>query len=50
MTKGTTFWRKDKDSDNQHLRFIISDPDVDNKVLVVGMTKFKNNNREDTSC
>ena len=40
MTKGTTFWRKDEDSDYRHLRFIISDPDVDNKVLVVGMTKF----------
>lgn len=50
MTKGTTFWRKDEDSDDWHLRFIISDPDVDNKVLVVGMTKFKNNKREDTSC
>ena len=50
MTKGTTFWRKDEDSDYRHLRFIISDPDVDNKVLVVGMTKFKNNKREDTSC
>jgi len=50
MTKGTTFWRKDEDSDYRHLRFIISDPDVDNKVLVVGVTKFKNNKREDTSC
>ena len=50
MTKGTTFWRKDEDSDYTHLRFIISNPDVDNKVLVVGMSRFKNNKREDTSC
>lgn len=50
MSKGTTFWRKDDDGENCHLRFVISEPDVDNKVLVVHMTKWKNNGREDNSC
>ncbi len=48
--KGNTFGRQDDDGDNFHLRFVISDPDVDNRVLVVHMTTFKGNGREDTSC
>lgn len=50
MIKGTTFWRKDDDSEIFHLRFIISNQDVDNKVLVVNMTKWYNTGREDSSC
>ena len=42
MIKGTAFWRRDDDSPETHLRFIISELDVDGIVLVVGMTSWKN--------
>jgi hypothetical protein len=50
MSKGLTFWRKDEDGENLHLRFVLSDPDVDGKVLVVHMTSSRENGREDQSC
>ena len=49
MIKGTAFWRRDDDSPETHLRFIISELDVDGIVLVVGMTSWKNTGREDCS-
>jgi hypothetical protein len=50
MSKGLVFWRRDEDGENRHLRFVISDPDVDGKVLIVHMTSYHDNGREDTSC
>jgi len=50
MIKGTAFWRQDEDGQNTHLRFIISEPDPDNMVLIVGMTTLYNTGREDLSC
>ena len=50
MSKGLVFWRKDEDGANRHLRFVISDPDVDGTVLTVHMTSYHGNGREDTSC
>jgi hypothetical protein len=50
MSKGIVFWRRDTDGENQHLRFVLSEPDVDDKVLIVHMTTFHGNGREDTSC
>lgn len=50
MSKGFAFWRRDEDGEDRHLRFVISEPDVDGKVLVVHMTTFRGNGREDTSC
>jgi hypothetical protein len=48
--KKAAFWRKDDDGLEKHLRFVISDPDMDRNVLIVHMTKIKNNGREDLSC
>ena len=50
MILGTAFWRKDEDSQNLHLRFIISEPNIDGLVLVVSMSTLRGNGREDTSC
>jgi hypothetical protein len=50
MSKGLVFWRRDEDGEGLHLRFVISEPDVDGKVLVVHMTSFRGNGREDMSC
>jgi hypothetical protein len=50
MSKGLVFWRRDEEGEDRHLRFIISEPDVDGKVLVVHMTSFHGNGREDTTC
>ena len=50
MSKGLVFWRRVEDSENRHLRFVLSDPDVDGKVLIVHMTTYHDNGREDTSC
>jgi len=47
--KKTTFWSKDE-SKKEHLRFIISDPDADRKILTVNMTTVKNTGRPDLSC
>lgn len=52
--KGKSFWREDsKDKEGnplKHLYFVISNPDIDNNVLVVNMTTFKDTGREDLSC
>ncbi len=48
--KKAVFWRKDDRGDDYHLRFVISDPDVDDKVLVVNMTTVYETGREDLSC
>ena len=48
--KKKTFWKKLPTEKKTHIRFIISDPDENNNVLVVNMTTFHNNGREDTSC
>jgi len=50
--KGSTFFKIDivNEEKKLHLRFIISDPDPDNYVLVVNATTFYNTGREDTSC
>jgi hypothetical protein len=50
MIRGTTFWRKDEDSPHLHLRFVLSEPDIDGTVLVVGMSRLRKNGREDLSC
>lgn len=50
MSKGLTFWRKDEEGENSHLRFVLSEPDVDSKVLIVHMTSYHGNGREDDSC
>jgi hypothetical protein len=50
MTCGIAFWRKDEDSPTFHLRFVITDPDVDGMVLVVGMSTVRGTGREDLSC
>ncbi len=47
--KRIVFWRKD-DSGQEHLRFVISDPDEDNRVMTVNMTKVYGTGREDLSC
>jgi hypothetical protein len=47
---GIVFWRKDDDSEYKHLRFIISEPDIDDMVLVVSMTTFRDTGKEDLSC
>ena len=49
LMKGSCFWRKDDDSENTHLRIIISDSDPDGMVLLVGISSIKTG-REDTSC
>lgn len=50
-TKGRSFWgKKDEDEEKLHLRFIISDPDLEGNVLVVSMTTRKNLLWEDLSC
>lgn len=52
--KGNSFLKEDsKDSQGnpkRHLYIVISDSDVDNRVLIVSLNTFKNNGREDTSC
>ncbi|MBA7533137.1 hypothetical protein ES705_25372 [subsurface metagenome] len=52
--KGKSFWREDskdkKGNPLKHLYFVISNPDIDNNVLVVNMTTVKNTGREDLSC
>lgn len=49
--KKTTFWSKDESNKKQkHLRFVISDPNADGKVLLVNMTTVNNTGREDLSC
>jgi hypothetical protein len=48
--KGTVFWRKDDSGTNYHLRFVISDPDAENKVMIVHMTTIYETGREDLSC
>lgn len=48
--KKSTFWFKNEDESKAHLRFIISDPDEDDMVMVVNMTTYRNTGREDTSC
>ncbi len=52
--KGKSFWLEDsKDKEGnplKHLYFVISNLDIDNNVLVVNMTTFKNTGREDLSC
>lgn len=48
--KKKTFWLKNIDECDPHLRFIISDPDENNMVMVVNMTTYRNTVREDNSC
>ena len=50
--KGSSFFKSDivKGKKTPHLRFIISDPDPDNYVLVVNATTYYNTGREDKSC
>lgn len=52
--KGESFWREDsknkKGNPLGHLYFVISNPDIDNNVLVVNMTTLRNTGREDLSC
>ncbi len=48
--KKRTFWKKDTRGKGSHLRFIISNRDDNNMVLVVNMTTFYDNGREDKSC
>jgi hypothetical protein len=50
MTRGTAFWRKDDDSPAFHFRFVISEPDVDGMVMVVGISTLRGTGREDLSC
>lgn len=50
MIRGTTFWRKDESGSYFHLRFAISEPDIDGTVLVVGMSTLQGTGREDLSC
>lgn len=50
VVRGTAFWRRDDDGLNRHLRFIISEQNVDNFVLVVGVSTLRGTGREDTSC
>jgi hypothetical protein len=48
--KCKVFWLLDN-SGKKHLRFVISDPNVDNKVLIVNATDIKNTiARNDSSC
>ncbi|WP_096525242.1 hypothetical protein [Candidatus Endomicrobiellum trichonymphae] len=47
--KGITFWCDDE-SEKNHLRFVISDPDVYGNVLTVNMTTLYNRERADISC
>ena len=46
----SAFWYKNPAELKRHLRFIISNPDRDNKALVVNMTSCDNNVRDDESC
>lgn len=50
MIRGQAFWRKDEDSPNIHLRFVISAQNVDGLVLVVSMSTLHGTGREDESC
>ena len=50
MAKGMAFWRQDEDSSRRHLRFVISEPNTDDQVLLVHMTTWRNTGREDPSC
>jgi len=50
MAKGWAFWRKDDDGPETHLRFVISDPDAENMVMMVHMTTLRKTGREDISC
>ncbi len=54
VEKGKSFWRADSKDKNgkslKHLYFVISNPDIDNNVLVVNMTTFRDTGREDLSC
>ena len=54
VEKGKSFWRKDsKDEEGNplgHIYFVISNPDIDNNVLIVNMTTIRNTGREDLSC
>ncbi len=48
--KKKVFWRKDDSGKDYHLRFVISGPDAENRVMVVNMTTIRRNGREDLSC
>lgn len=48
--KKKVFWRKDDSGKDYHLRFVISSPDAENRVMVVNMTTIRRNGREDLSC
>ncbi len=48
--KKKVFWRKDDSGEEYHLRFVISDPDAENRVMVVNMTTIRRTGREDLSC
>jgi hypothetical protein len=44
---GVAFWCGEE---KYHLYFVVSDPDVDNNVLVVNMTTLRNLGRADKAC
>ncbi len=50
--KGRTYFKLDTSNGEKdpHLRFIISDPDPDDYVLVVNATTYYNTGREDKPC
>lgn len=48
--KKTSFHRKSDEEKKSHVRFVISNPDPENMVLVVNMTTFRGTGREDLSC
>ena len=50
--KGQSFLRADKVGDEliNHLKFVISDPDPEGYVLIVGLTTWNDNRFDDPTC